>query len=224
MGRYSTINEQFRPMSYQEMLAPVQMADTEHKNLEQSQADLAAASIQWEDKLKNETDPTLRNLYQGYADNLRKEAETLASKGLDGTSRRGLLDLRTQYARDIMPIEEAYKKYQAELARRQQLKDVDASTIFEKGDLNITGYYNNPETQYKAMKVDEVYKTAAADFGNYATKFLEKNMGKWKSTAFGQMLERRMHSGATEKQILDLIENDPTAPKELKELYETIKN
>ena len=37
MGRYSTINEQFRPMSYQEMLAPVQMADTEHKNLEQSQ-------------------------------------------------------------------------------------------------------------------------------------------------------------------------------------------
>ena len=41
--------------------------------------------------------------------------------------------------------------------------------IFEKGDLNITGYYNNPETQYKAMKVDDVYKTAAADFGNYAT-------------------------------------------------------
>lgn len=113
----------------------------------------------------------LRNLYQGYADNLRKEAETLASKGLDGTSRRGLLDLRTQYARDIMPIEEAYKKYQGELARRQQLKDTDSSYIFEKGDLNITGYYNNPETQYKAMKVDEVYKTAAADFGNYATKF-----------------------------------------------------
>ena len=54
-------------------------------------------------------------------------------------------------------------------------------------------------------------------------KFLEKNMGEWKSTAFGQMLERRMHSGATEEQILDLIENDPTAPKELKELYETIK-
>lgn len=223
MGRYSTINEQFRPMSYQEMLAPVQMADTEHKNLEQSQADLAAASIQWEDKLKNETDPTLRNLYQGYADNLRKEAETLASKGLDGNSRRGLLDLRTQYARDIMPIEEAYKKYQGELARRQQLKDTDSSYIFEKGDLNITGYYNNPETQYKAMKVDEVYKTAAADFGNYATKFLEKNIGKWKSTAFGQMLERRMHSGATEEQILDLIENDPSAPEELKELYSTIK-
>lgn len=32
-----------------------------------------------------------------------------------------------------------------------------------------------------------------------------------------------MHSGATEEQILDLIENDPSAPKELKELYSTIK-
>jgi hypothetical protein len=34
MAGYSTINAQFRPMSYQEMLAPIAVADTEHKALE----------------------------------------------------------------------------------------------------------------------------------------------------------------------------------------------
>lgn len=35
MAGYSTINAQFRPMSYQEMLAPVVAADTEHKAIEE---------------------------------------------------------------------------------------------------------------------------------------------------------------------------------------------
>ena len=110
MAGYSTINAQFRPMSYQEMLSTVVAADTEHKAIEEQQEQLKTLSSQWEQKLAGEKDAQLRSIYQGYVDKINQQSNDLATTGLNATSRRNLATLKSQYVKDIVPIEEAYKR------------------------------------------------------------------------------------------------------------------
>lgn len=222
MAGYSTINAQFRPMSYQEMLAPVVAADTEHKAIEEQQEQLKTLSSQWEQKLAGEKDAQLRNVYQGYLDKINQQSNDLATNGLNATSRRNLATLKSQYVKDIVPIEEAYKRQQEELDTRKKLQQQDSSRIFEDGDLSITSFYNNPNQQFKSLSGNEVYQMAAKDFENYSKNLL--STGNWKSTAGGQYLERLKRTGATPEQVTALINKDPNAPKELKDLYSNIIN
>lgn len=222
MAGYATINAQFRPMSYQEMLAPVVAADTEHKAIEEQQEQLKTLSSQWEQKLAGEKDAQLRNIYQGYLDKINQQSNDLATNGLNATSRRNLATLKSQYVKDIVPIEEAYKRQQEELDTRKKLQQQDSSRIFEDGDLSITSFYNNPNQQFKSLSGNEVYQMAAKDFENYSKNLL--STGQWKSTAGGQYLERLKRTGATPEQVTALINKDPNAPKELKDLYSNIIN
>ena len=110
MAGYSTINTQFRPMSYQEMLAPVVAADTEHKAIEEQQENLRSLSSQWEQKLAGEKDNKLRNIYKGYIDKINEQSGILSSQGLTPGARRDLANLKSSYVKEIVPIEEAYKR------------------------------------------------------------------------------------------------------------------
>lgn len=222
MAGYSTINAQFRPMSYQEMLSPVVAADTEHKAIEEQQEQLKTLSSQWEQKLAGEKDAQLRSIYQGYVDKINQQSNDLATTGLNATSRRNLATLKSQYVKDIVPIEEAYKRQQEELETRKKLQQQDSSRIFEDGDLSITSFYHNPSQQFKSLSGNEVYQMAAKDFENYSKNLL--STGQWKSTAGGQYLERLKRTGATPEQVTALINKDPNAPKELKDLYSNIIN
>ncbi len=220
MAGYSTINAQFRPLSYQEMLAPVVAADTEHKGIEEQQAQLQTLASQWEERLANEKDDTLRTKYKSYLDKVNEQASILSSQGLTPGVRKNLYNLKSDYTKEIIPIEEAYKKYQEELDTRKKLQMQDSSRIFEDGDVSITGFYKNPAQQFKSLSGNEVYQMAAKDFENYSKNLL--STGDWKSTAGGQYLERLRRTGATPEQITQLIAQDPKAPKELQDLYSNI--
>ena len=220
MAGYSTINAQFRPMSYQEMLAPVVAADTEHKAVEEQQEALKTLSSQWEQKLSGEKDTKLKNIYQGYIDKINEQSSILAAQGLTPGARKSLYNLKAQYAKDIVPIEEAYKRYQEEIETRKKLSQQDSSRIFETGNLSITGFYDNPSLQYKSLSGNEVYQMAAKDFENMSKRITEgKN---WQSTAGGQYIQRLKQSGYTPQQISQLVAEDKNAPQELKTLYNNI--
>lgn len=220
MAGYSTINAQFRPMSYQEMLAPVVAADTEHKAIEEQQEQLKTLSSQWEQKLAGEKDDTLRDIYKGYIDEINKQSDQLSSQGLTPGARKGLYNLKAQYVQKIVPIEEAYKKFQEELDTRKKLHQQDSSRIFEDGDLSITSFYNNPNQQFKSLSGNEVYQMAAKDFENMSKRIVEgKN---WQSTASGRYMQRLKTSGYTPEEIAHLVAQDEQAPAELKNLYNNI--
>ena len=49
-------------------------------------------------------------MYKGYSDDLRDRADTLLREGLNASSRKGMLDMRARYSKEIAPIEIAYKR------------------------------------------------------------------------------------------------------------------
>lgn len=219
-ANFIVTNSQFKPFSYSEMLAPVAMATEAHQDVESQFSDLASKSNVWEELANEQTDPVAYNMYQKYSDDLKAQAATLASQGLNPATRQGMLGMRERYTKEITPIENAYTRRTAEAQRQQEMRDKDSSIIFDRtaSTTSLDEYLKNPNLDYRGLSVNEVYTTASRDFAETAKKMQKE--GKWKTALGGQYWEQINRSGATPEEITALIAGDPNAPKELKDLYD----
>ena len=108
---YLKTNARFKPYSYQEMLAPVLAATEAHNKLEEEYANLEVMAADVAGKLSNNPkDATLQNLYNQFNTKLQETSNALSTSGLSNTTRRDLARLKAQYAKDINPINDAYKR------------------------------------------------------------------------------------------------------------------
>ena len=106
----------FRPFSYQEMLAPVMMANEAHQKLEEAYSELDSQANAIGSLANEANDPVTYQRYKAYESALRTQADALAKNGLTPGSRQSLLDLKGRYAKDITPIQNA-------ITRRRELAD-----------------------------------------------------------------------------------------------------
>lgn len=120
MANYSLIlDTKFKPFSYAEMLAPVAAATQAHQAIEEEYGNLAAKASVWDRMANEQTDPYAYKMYKTYSDDLEARAEQLMKYGLNASSRKGMLDMRARYSKEIVPIETAYKRRE-ELAAEQR--------------------------------------------------------------------------------------------------------
>lgn len=132
MANYSLIvNSRFSPFSYQEMLAPVLMATQAHQELENQYGELATKASVWEEMANEQTAPNAYKMYKTYADDLEKQAGQLAREGLNATSRRNMLNMRTRYAKEITPIARASEAFDKAEAFRADVKAKNPNAVFE---------------------------------------------------------------------------------------------
>ena len=152
MANYSLVlDTKFKPFSYAEMLAPVAAATQAHQALEEEYGNLSAKADVWENMANEQSDPLAYKMYKGYSDDLRDRADTLLREGLNASSRKGMLDMRARYSKEIAPIEAAYKRRE-ELAAEQR-----------------KAYAANPTLRYEryanAMSLDDFIKNPSIDYG-----------------------------------------------------------
>ena len=57
-------------------------------------------------------------MYKTYTDDLNKQANILAKEGLTPVSRKSMFSMRDRYAKEILPINEAWDRRKAEIARQ----------------------------------------------------------------------------------------------------------
>ena len=223
-GNYITIGSKFKPFSYAEMIQPVTMATEAHQQVEEQYANLSTQASQWEEKANEQTDPYAYKMYKTYANDLNNQANILAKEGLTPISRKSMFSMRDRYAKEILPINEAWEKRKTEAARQQDLRDKDSSMIFNRtaAVTSLDEYLKNPNLSHQALSVNEVYTMAAKDFAEAAKKVQKE--GDWKTTLGGQYWEKNTRSGYTAQEIDAVIAGDPNAPKELKSLYDNITN
>lgn len=201
----------FRPFSYQEMLAPVLMATQAHQALEEaySELDSQANAV---GSLANETnDPVAFARYKAYETSLRDQADSLAKNGLTPGSRKSLLDLRGRYSKDIVPIKNAITR-RRELADEQRKALLQNPTLMFQRDLNSLSYESsldrfleNPDYDYGerysgALLTQQVSQAAS----NLAKELSSYGNGK-RLDAFTKTFIQR--HGFTRAQILDAINN-----------------
>ena len=149
MANYSlVINSKFKPFSFQELLQPALMATQAHQALEDAYGELDTKASIWDNLTEGSTKAKAQ--YQRFANDLAKEAEQLSKYGLNPASRQAMLNMRGRYSRDIIPIETAYKKReaQAEEQRKAMLSNPTLLLSRRAAETNLDEYLDNPDLGY----------------------------------------------------------------------------
>ncbi len=215
-GNALTIGARFKPMSYAEMLAPVQAATNEF-NLQTEELDkLNQASSVWENMANKETDPLAYQKYSNFANTLRQQADALATQGLNPNSRKAISQMKGQYQSDIVPIEQAYKT-RADMAKSYEAARRQNPTLMSNIDpsrLSLDKLIANPSLAPEFYSGNLLAEQVSAKARVLASQLRET--GQWKSTAGGQMLERIEKYGLSPKDVAMVQAGQ--GPKELQDL------
>lgn len=201
----------FRPFSYQEMLAPVLMATQAHQAVEEAYSELDSQANAIGSLANEANDPVTYQRYKAYESALRTQADALAKNGLTPGSRQSLLDLKGGYAKDITPIQNAITR-RRELADEQRKALLQNPTLMFQRDMNSMSYESsldrfleNPDYDYGerysgALLTQQVSQAA----GNLAKELSNYGNGKRLDAYTKTFLQQH---GFTREQVLDAINN-----------------
>lgn len=226
MPNYSlVINSQFKPFSYQEMLAPTLMATQAHQELENQYGELSAKANIWEEMANEQTDPYAYNMYKTYANDLEKQAGQLAREGLNAASRRDMLNMRARYSKEIVPIEQAYTARQKQAEQQQQALLQDPTLMLSRraATTSLDDYIRNPQLGYDAYSGKLITAQAAQAAGALAKEMRDKPR-KWRSILGNSYYETMMQKGFSSDAVLQAIQNNPNAAPELLRIVEDAVN
>lgn len=146
MANYSlTVNSTFNPYSLQELL-PIYQANAQAQyQAEEAFSQLQMKADQWEKLANNAQDADVYNTYKAYSNQLKAAADDILNNGINTASRRNLINMRAQYASNIIPIEEAYNKRQQQAQVLWQARLQDPTLIAQDpSELGLSYYMKNP--------------------------------------------------------------------------------
>lgn len=172
------INPQFNPFSYQELMDPVLRATQAHQDLENKLSDLSSKASVWENMADEQRDYNTYKMYKQYADDLNKQIDSLAANGLTIDSRKGLMDMKSRYSKEILPIEQAFA------ARNEEMKSQyagKANGIVYEGDASTASldrYLGNPAIRYNQANSKEGFSRISSAASALAKKLNDYGNGK----------------------------------------------
>lgn len=140
-----TNNAKFRPYSFDEMLKPLAMATQEQRAIEEGISELGTKADLMRMYANEEPDSDWAKKYNEYANDLDKQAESLAKQGLNPTSRQGLLNLKRAYSSSVSPIEEAAKARKEAYKYRDTIRAKDNTAMFKNNTLSLSDFMNGKE-------------------------------------------------------------------------------
>lgn len=226
MANYSlVINSQFKPFSYQEMLAPTLMATQAHQELENQYGELATKASVWEEMANEQTDPYAYKMYKTYANDLEEQAGQLAREGLNAASRRDMLNMRARYAKEITPIEQAYTTRQKQAEQQQQALLQDPTLMLSRraATTSLDDYIRNPQLAYESYS-GKLITAQAASAASALAKEMQEKPRKWRSILGNSYYEAMMQKGFSSQAVLQAIQDNPNAAPQLTRIVEDAIN
>ena len=226
MANYSlVINSQFKPFSYQEMLAPTLMATQAHQELENQYGELATKASIWEEIANEQTDPYAYKMYKTYANDLEEQAGQLAREGLNAASRRDMLNMRARYSKEITPIEQAYATRQRQAEQQQQALLQDPTLMLSRraSTTSLDDYIRNPQLAYDAYS-GKLIAAQAAQAASALAKEMQEKPRKWRSILGNSYYETMMQKGFSSQAVLQAIQDNPNAAPQLTRIIEDAIN
>lgn len=226
MANYSlVINSQFKPFSYQEMLAPTLMATQAHQELENQYGELATKASVWEEMANEQTDSYAYEMYKTYANDLEEQAGQLAREGLNAASRRNMLNMRARYSKEITPIEQAYAARQKQAEQQQQALLQDPTLMLSRraSTTSLGDYIRNPQLSYEAYS-GKLITAQAASAASALAKEMQEKPRKWRSILGNSYYETMMQKGFSSQAVLQAIQDNPDAAPQLTRIVEDAIN
>lgn len=140
-----TNTARFSPYSFDEMLKPLAMATQEQRAIEEGISELGTKADLMRMYANEEPNSDWAKKYNEYANDLDKQAESLAKHGLNPTSRQGLLNLKRAYSSSVSPIEEAAKARKEAYKYRDTIRAKDNTAMFKNNTLSLSDFMNGKE-------------------------------------------------------------------------------
>ncbi len=215
-----TVGKTWTPYTFDEILKPLVMYTEEYNKQEEALSELATKAGVWENMINPQTDSHAYKMYKQFSNELEDYADQLAKKGLNATSRKRILNMRTRYNKEITPIEQAYVARQKQAEQQQALmKDPTLMLSRRAATTSLDDYIRNPQLDYEVQSGALITKRVADELKNYKNTLLRS--GNWRSTASGQLLERRKATGLTREDLVMIMQN-PNAFPEIHQLIENV--
>lgn len=170
MPNYSLVmNSKFQPFSFERYIQPLQIYGQAYREQEDALAELDTKASIWEGMANEQTDPIAHAQYKKYADDLKAQATLIATEGLNPSSRQAMLNLRGRYAKEIVPIEQAYQRRAEQIAEQrkagnQMIHSYDASTT------SLDEFLGNPSLSYKSINRADLLKESTGLMSQFATE------------------------------------------------------
>lgn len=224
MANYNlVVNSKFQPFSFERYIQPYQMYDEAYKEVENALGELATKANVWEEITNEQADKEVYDMYKAYADDLEEQAGQLAREGLSAVSRRGMLDMRTRYNKEITPIEQAYKKRQELIEEQRKLRAQDDTLMFDTdySTVNLSTLIKNPNATFTPLSGASIAKRTATMAKEAARAVLSDP--EYKSVFNSQYVQQKIMQGYDISQIIAAAQRDPDAPKALLGIVDVVK-
>ena len=155
-----TIDSNFNPFSFQELVQPLAIYKDAYEKAEESYIDLSNKSDKF--KYLSETLPEgskARQIYEGYANELSKQADDLAKHGLNMGNRKALTGLKKRYQGEIGRLVDADAAMQEEKKLRRANKDT--SMLYATDNLSIDEFLDGATPNLYGISGEDLRKEAA---------------------------------------------------------------
>ena len=225
MSNFSyTASKAWTPYTFEELLKPLAMYTEEYNKQEDALSALDAEAATAGAMADETNDPVTYAKYKSYQEAIQKQADDIARNGLNPSSRKAVLDLRTRYKSDIAPIGEAIKR-RRELADEIRKAKLANPTLMVQRDLNslspessLDRFIENPEYNYGDTYSGALLTKQVSDMASHLAKEL-------RGTSTGKLDEYTntflKKYGLSSNEVLLAITNpeDPKASKALQAIY-----
>lgn len=169
---YITLNSQFRPLSYDELVKPLSDYTEAYNKVEEQYATLAQQTEAWKNIATQENSPEAYAMYKKYSDELNAAVEDF-SRGMTVKNRGQLAGLKSRYASEITPISIAYDAYQKANAYRDTIKAQDNSAIFN------VDRYNSLDDFLNGQMADNVFISGKEIQNNVTSQIMTESYNQY---------------------------------------------
>lgn len=224
MANYSlVIGSKFSPFTYEELLKAPIMATQAHRELEDQYSELATKTNVWEDIANEETDHYAYQMYKRYSDDLKAQADILATQGLTPSSRKAMLNMKDRYSKEITPIETAYNKREELIKQQRDALLKDSTLIFDRdyGTTNLEYLMRNPNATFTPLSGEGIAKRTAVMAKEAASAVLSDP--EYTPVFNSQYVQQKIQQGYDMSQVIAAAQRDPNAPKALLGIVDAIK-
>ena len=209
MGKnHIVINSQFQPFSYDQLVRPLQESTQAHMQLETDMSELSAKASEIGNLANQEKDPEIYAQYKKYEADLLGQAEGLAKQGLNPTSRKNMLGMRTRFAEDIVPIQRAHSRIQELDKEQRQAELANPTMVWSKkaSAMTLKEAIDNPMLGYESAQGNLAAKQVAEQVKGYADQILDPSKrNELRTILGGQRFEEVRQYGFTREALLEVM-------------------
>lgn len=203
MARVVINNTRFNPFTFDEILKPLAMYAQEYKRQEDILDELNTKASVFDEMADEQKDPMAHKMYKSYANALRQKLDQLTSEGLSPASRKGLLEMKSRYSKEMVPIENAYKRREALATEQRQALANNPTLRYQRmaNAMSLDDFINDPSIDYGYSYSGALLTKQVSDAAtNLQRALLDK--GKLESIGLPFQYQRMLQYGASPQQVM----------------------